>query len=197
LIKKIGETGFPVPGVLSEKSLAEEFAKAYSKAKGLSYQIQKELRLYELLKVNPGIPQIGSLRLAKESDMSFLPYWMEGFSFECFGKPAQAKPDTDAYRYHIEKKKLYILEYEGTPVSMANKNREMQSVCGVSGVYTPPYFRGKGYASSCVTGVSRLILERGFTKCVLYTDLANPTSNSIYQKIGYRPVCDSSDIKFE
>jgi predicted GNAT family acetyltransferase len=80
---------------------------------------------------------------------------------------------------------------------MVNKNREMRSVCGVSGVYTPPYFRGKGYASSCVAALSRLILERGFTKCVLYTDLANPTSNSIYQKIGYKPVCDSLEIKFE
>jgi predicted GNAT family acetyltransferase len=80
---------------------------------------------------------------------------------------------------------------------MAQKNREMQTVSGVSYVYTPPYFRGKGYATSCVADLSRLLLKEGFTKCVLYTDLANPTSSSIYQKVGYRPVCDSLEIKFE
>jgi predicted GNAT family acetyltransferase len=73
----------------------------------------------------------------------------------------------------------------------------MQTVCGVSFVYTPPYFRCKGYATSCVAGLSRMLLKEGFTKCVLYTDLANPTSNSIYRKIGYRPICDSLEIKFE
>ena len=129
--------------------------------------------------------------------MSFLPYWLEGFNCECFGSTPSVQSDPELYRNVINRKRLYVLEDKGTPVSMANKNREMRSVCGVAGVYTPPYFRGKGYASSCVAGVSRLILERGFAKCVLYTDLANPTSNSIYQKIGYVPICDSLEIKFE
>ena len=128
--------------------------------------------------------------------MAFLPFWIEGFNFDCFGHKLSPKPDPEQYRYHIEKKKLYIMEDNGIPVTMAQMNREMQTVCGVSQVYTPPYFRGKGYASSCVAEVSRLILNRGFTKCVLYTDLANPTSNSIYMKIGYKPICDSSDIRF-
>jgi hypothetical protein len=208
LINRIGETGFSVPGVMTEKSLAERFAKAYaarsipgsvlpagSAVKG--FAIQKELRLYELTKVNPEIPTLGKIRLAEEMDMAFLPYWLEGFNFDCFGKPASPRPDPGLYRYYIDEKKLYVLEYEGTPVSMARINREMQTLCGVAQVYTPPYFRGKGYASSCVAGVSRVILERGFTKCALYTDLANPTSNSIYQKIGYKPVCDSLEIKFD
>jgi predicted GNAT family acetyltransferase len=202
LIKGIGETGFSVPGVMTEKSLAERFAMMYiagsvpgNAVKG--YTIQKELRLYELTNVNPEIPTIGKIRLAEEKDMSFFPYWLEGFYFDCFGKPASPRPDPELYRYYTGKRKLYVLEHGGTPVSMAQINREIQTVCGIGQVYTPPYFRGKGYASSCVADLSRLILERGFTKCALNTDLANPTSNSIYQKIGYKPVCDSLDIKFE
>jgi predicted GNAT family acetyltransferase len=93
--------------------------------------------------------------------------------------------------------KLHILEDNGVPVSMAKITREMRTACGVGFVFTPPYFRGKWYATSCVAAVSRLILGRGFAKCVLYTDLANPTSNSIYQKIGYVPICDSLEIKFD
>lgn len=56
--------------------------------------------------------------------------------------------------------------------------------------------RNKGYASSCVAQVSQIALNKGFTKCVLYTDLLNPTSNSIYQKIGYTAICDSLMLKF-
>jgi len=56
--------------------------------------------------------------------------------------------------------------------------------------------RKKGYATSCVAKLSQVILDKGFKKCVLYTDMANPTSNSIYQKIGYQPICDSVMLKF-
>ena len=80
---------------------------------------------------------------------------------------------------------------------MAGYTREMQTAIGVAFVYTPPYYRGKGYASSCVAQISQIALDKGFTKCVLYTDLLNPISNSIYKKIGYRPVCDSLMLEFK
>lgn len=105
--------------------------------------------------------------------------------------------DADPYLYRIASKKLYILEDNGIPVSMAGYTREMQTAIGVAFVYTPPYERGKGYATSIVAQISQLALDKGFIKCVLYTDLANPTSNSIYQKIGYMPICDSLQLKFE
>jgi len=197
LINGIGKTDFQIPGVMTEKALAERFANAWAAVKGVQFSIHMNQRVYELVKVNPEIRQTDTLRLVEEKDMSFLPYWVEGFNNDCFGYSPVPKPDPEPYYYHINKKKLYILEHEGIPVAMAQKNREMQTVCGVSLVYTPPYFRGKGYATSCVAAVSALILEKGFTKCVLYTDLANPTSNSIYQKIGYVPICDSLEIKFE
>ena len=89
------------------------------------------------------------------------------------------------------------MEDNGIPVSMAGFTRAMQTVVGVAFVYTPPYWRGKGYATSCVAKVSQIALDIGFMKCVLYTDLLNPTSNSIYQKIGYTPVCDSLMLSFK
>jgi len=197
LVKGICGTSFTVPGILSEKNLAERFAKNWAAEKGINYHIHKDMRIYELVKVNPEIPLLGTLRLVEEKDMPFLPFWVEGFGHDCFGDKIAPGSDPEPYRYNITKKSLFVLEHEGMPVSMASKNREMQTVCGVGQVYTPPYFRHKGYASSCVAGVSRLILEKGFKKCVLYTDLANPISNNIYQKIGYVPICDASDIKFQ
>ena len=90
-----------------------------------------------------------------------------------------------------------VYSENGIPVSMAGYTREMQTVVGVAYVYTPPYERGKGYATSIVAQLSQLAINKGYKKCVLYTDLANPTSNSIYQKIGYNPICDSLMLKFE
>jgi uncharacterized protein len=69
-------------------------------------------------------------------------------------------------------------------------------VMSISLVYTPPPYRGRGYASNCVAALSQHLLDEGWKKCSLVTDLANPVSNSIYQKIGYRPVCDFTEYLF-
>ena len=196
LVHGIEDSGVSIPGVTSEKTLAERFAETCAGIKGIRYSVDKSLCLYELTKVNPEITVNGSLRLTRESDMAFLPYWLEGFNSDCLGESPLVKQDAAYYQHEIDAKKVYILEDRGVPVSIAKITRELQSLCGIGFVYTPPYFRRKGYATSCVAALSRLCLERGFTKCVLYTDLANPTSNSIYQKIGYVPVNDSRDIKF-
>ena len=63
-------------------------------------------------------------------------------------------------------------------------------------VYTPPDLRGRGYGTAVTAEVSRLLLDRGHRFCFLYTDLANPTSNAIYMRIGYEPVCDSREVAF-
>jgi len=193
-----GIADYPTPGVLAEKPLAEYFANAYTARKEMRYEVAMDLREYELTKVNPSIRQIGTLRLVEEKDITFLPFWVEALGAAAtYGATTMKIPESaEPYHYRISKKMLYCLEVDGVPVSIAGLTRKVQTVVGVGLVYTPPYFRGRGYASSCVAQVSQLALDKGFTRCVLYTDLANPTSNSIYQKIGYKPICDSLTIKF-
>jgi predicted GNAT family acetyltransferase len=79
---------------------------------------------------------------------------------------------------------------------MAVKGRSSEKGMTVGYVYTPPELRGRGYATSCVAELSRNILQNGKEFCMLYTDLANPTSNSIYRKIGYEEVYDSVEYTF-
>lgn len=193
LINGIRSNGIFVPGVMTEKALAERFARAFT---GGNYSVSCSQRIYELLRVSP-VPAAGQPRPARESDMAFLPYWIEGFHADCFGGAFTVPAQGEGARHEIAGGKLFILEDGGVPVSMAKITRELPSLCCVGMVYTPPYFRGRGYATSCVAAVSQLALDRGFARCVLYTDLANPTSNSIYQKIGYRPLTDSLEISFE
>jgi hypothetical protein len=64
-------------------------------------------------------------------------------------------------------------------------------------VYTPPEVRARGYASACVAALTKLLLEGGRRFCFLYTDLSNPTSNSIYQRVGYRPISDVDQYVFD
>jgi predicted GNAT family acetyltransferase len=63
-------------------------------------------------------------------------------------------------------------------------------------VYTPPAQRGKGYAANCTAAVSQLLLDAGWDYCALFTDLENPISNRVYEKIGYEAVCDYADYHF-
>ena len=63
-------------------------------------------------------------------------------------------------------------------------------------VYTPSEFRGKGYASACAAALSQAMLNSGRRFCYLFTDLSNPVSNQIYQRIGYVPVCDFTEYQF-
>jgi len=197
LVEGLIANNIPVPGVVTEKSLAEAFTTAYCSAKSLTHHITMSQRIYELTTVNPNIPKIGRFRPAKEQDLSFLPYWIVDFHSNA-GSTTQISDDIEQYKHHIDSGRLHMLEdISGTVVSMTKITREMVSAAGVALVYTPPYFRGHGYASSVVAQISQLWLDKGFTRCVLYTDLANPTSNSIYQKIGYVPICDSLEITFE
>jgi len=187
-----------IPGVTTEKTLAEYFAKKYTTRKRLTFKTTMSQRIYELKAVNPDIKQFGVVRLLDEKDMYFFPYRAEVFNAaNSYGKTEMSIPqDAKSYTYRLSPKKLYVLEDNGIPVSMAGYTREMQTAIGMAFVYTPPYYRGKGYASSCVAQISQIALDKGFTKCVLYTDLLNPTSNRIYQKIGYVPICDSLMLKF-
>jgi predicted GNAT family acetyltransferase len=80
-------------------------------------------------------------------------------------------------------------------VSMAYASPASGGVTRIAGVWTPPELRGHGYASGVVAALSAARLDAG-EACMLYSDLANPTSNAIYGAMGYRRVGDSISITF-
>lgn len=91
---------------------------------------------------------------------------------------------------------LHLWEVEGRPVALAGLSPVLAGMTRVGPVYTPPELRTNGYASAVTAAVSALAGERGAAQVLLYANLANPTSNSIYQRIGYRPVEDSVVLGF-
>ena len=184
----------PIPGVTAASALAGDFAEKWSQIAKVKYREGMRQRIYELRKVNPPQWAQGAMRLATRSDLDLAEGWAIAFNGEALGTPAGNL--RGLVERKIEARELYVW-VDGEPVSMAATTRPTRHGVGVNLVYTPPQLRGKGYASSCVAALSQSQLDSGYQFCVLYTDLANPTSNSIYQKIGYAPVCDSDEYIFE
>jgi uncharacterized protein len=91
---------------------------------------------------------------------------------------------------------LWVWDQNGEATSMAVGREPTQGVVRLSGVYTPPEKRRHGYAAACVHALSKHLRLAGY-RCILYTDLGNPTSNSIYRRIGYRAVAESLRYRFD
>jgi predicted GNAT family acetyltransferase len=132
----------------------------------------------------------GTFRAATEADQPTVARWVAAFVEEA-GLDDPSDPD-DVARERIREGSLFVWE-DARPVSMAAWAGRTGRTVRINYVYTPPEHRGRGYASACVASLTQQLLDEGFAQCCLYTDLANPTSNKIYQAIGYRPVCDAAE----
>lgn len=148
-------------------------------------------RLFEI-RTAPNLiaPPAGRLRLAAERDLPTIIAWSAAFIAEVMpGDPTD--PEAHAVN-RIATRSLYVWE-NGEPVAMAGWAGWTARGVRVNFVYTPREHRQRGYATACVARLTQQLLDEGRAFCCLYTDLSNPTSNSIYRKIGYRPIGDSSD----
>jgi predicted GNAT family acetyltransferase len=157
--------------------------------RGGTAELTMSQRLYELDAVTPPTGVDGKLRAATSGDEQLAVDWTLGF-YRDAGIDAHP-PEVEATLAYVAAGRLWIWEVDGEPASMASDRVPAAGVVRISLVYTPPEHRRRGYASACVAALSQLMLDRGAKACMLYTDLANPTSNAIYQTVGYRPVTDA------
>ena len=188
------EGGWPVPGVIGCQAAAEAFAEAWRARTGAAWSAGLRMRLYELRRVeHPPYPP-GCARPAGEQDLDLVRRWAWAFHDDCFDDDLHERT-VDGAEGNVARGRL-MLWVDGEPRSMAARIRPTPHGEAISLVYTPPEARGRGYASAVVAQVSQRILDDGKSFCTLYADLANPTSNSIYRRIGYRPVADVVEIEF-
>jgi predicted GNAT family acetyltransferase len=184
-----------VSGVTAHSATALAFAEAWSARTGQRFKPGMSQRIYELRKVTPPQNVPGHLRPARADELELIADWTYNFSIDAVLPADREEARTIAER-RIDAGDVFLWEHDGRPVSVAAKGRNSSHGITVNLVYTPPELRNRGYASACVAALSQQLLDAGWEFCTLYTDLANPTSNSIYQRIGYRPVCDSNEYVF-
>jgi predicted GNAT family acetyltransferase len=189
----LGE-GWRVPGVLGPSVAAKRMAEWWVAATGRGYSLERQQRVYELREVMVPVPQRGKLRPATEADIELVTRWRYEFHGEIFGE-ADIEEAGRAARFRIREGDVYLWE-DRRPVSMAMRTRPTGRGISISLVYTPPESRRRGYATACVGELSRTLLEAGWEFCALFADLSNATSNHVYQRIGYRPVCGYDEYVF-
>lgn len=182
---------WPLPTVNGVAAVSHAFAEEWHALTGGVVTPLMALRVFELRRVTPPKWPPGHLRLATDADVDLVKAWYDAFHAEAV--PKEAAPRLPHVARAVTEGSVYLWETEGRPVSLAAKGRRTSHGTSIGPVYTPPAWRRRGYASACVAALSQLILDEGKQFCTLFTDLANPTSNHIYQQIGYRPVCDFAE----
>jgi len=184
-----------LPGVIGLSGISEAFARTWAEATGDPVSLSMRQRIYRLDSVKPIEWTPGRLRCAVPTDIELVAEWIAAFRSEALGKDLTTVGARRAAESLIRQGRLYLWQ-DGRPISMAASARQTRNGIVVNEVYTPPEFRRQGYVTSCVAALSQLLLDRGHRFCSLYTDLSNPTSNSVYRKVGYYPVADSIVYEF-
>ncbi|MFF0222841.1 GNAT family N-acetyltransferase [Streptomyces sp. NPDC004629] len=184
--------GHAVPGVSAEQGTAAAFAAAWHRtAGGPSDGLRQRQRLYRLGELTAPEPAPhGRARVAGPPDRELVRRWYEEFT-AAVGGPASAAFAADWADSRIAHGGVTVWEIpDGTPVAMAAVTPKIAGQIRVTTVYTPADLRGRGYAGAVTATVSQAARQTGAQEVLLFTDLANPTSNGLYQRIGYRPVAD-------
>jgi RimJ/RimL family protein N-acetyltransferase len=188
-------TGRRIPGVNVGQERADAFAAAWRDRTGDVVAVYRRMRLFRLGELIPPRPwPEGTARLAAGTERDLLARWFGAFAREVGDPPGQDHSQAAAGR--LAYGGITVWEAGGVPVSVVGRTRAVAGMVRVGPVYTPPELRGRGYAGAATAAVSQAALDAGLREVVLYTDLANPTSNALYQRLGYRPVEDRVVLSF-
>jgi predicted GNAT family acetyltransferase len=192
VVDAIVEAGVTLPGVNGDAATAAIFAGYWSERCKSAATPFQGTRLYELLELGELANSEGQLRQAGPNDRSRMILWTRAFQEEI----GESSTDTELrVDRGLAAGQLWVWDQHRETTSMAVAREPTQGVVRLSGVYTPPEMRSHGYATACVHALSKHLRGCGH-RCMLYTDLANPTSNSIYRRIGYRAVAEALRYRF-
>ena len=183
-----------IKGIIGKYDLGIVFAAELEKRFGNYGTIKMRQRIYRLDQLRKVRLVPGKIREANNSDVKILNNWLRKFFME-MGEDISEEDSVKTLERYMAEKSIYVWD-DGGLVSMIRKTRATQNGIVVTNVYTPKEYRNRGYATSCVYHFSKMLLKE-YRFCTLYTDLANPTSNGIYMKVGYQVVSDSILIEFD
>jgi GNAT superfamily N-acetyltransferase len=192
----LADAGRALPGVNGAVSATAPFADVWTARTGRASTVVTALRMYRLGElVRPsGVPGRAAAA-AGPAEIALVSGWLGAFHDE-----AQSHAPVEDWRASAERRvaagEVHLWHDRGAPVSLAAVSAPAAAVARVGPVYTPPGQRRRGYGAAVTAEATTAALAGRAEHVVLYTDLANPTSNSIYQAIGYRPDHDAEERSF-
>jgi uncharacterized protein len=179
-----------IPGVVGPKAPVAEFAELWQEATGTEAQLEIAQRCFRAERVKAPANVSGAMRDYEARDRELAVEWMDAFVAEALHGPEPESSAEFVDRRNEDPDGGLVIWDDGRAVSMAGFGGRTPNGIRIGPVYTPPELRGRGYASALTAALTQRLLDEGRRFCFLFTDLANPTSNSIYQRIGYRAVSD-------
>ena len=184
-------------GVRGLRPAAVDFTQRWSALTGRPHTIDTEERLYRLGSLSLPAQVCGAARLAEPADTELLIDWQCAFAAEAFGDTPERSLAAAALQTAEANGDVQLLwTVDGEPVSLAALRRPAVGVSRIGPVFTPSAQRGHGYGAAVTAAACHWARAAGADEVVLFTDLANPTSNAIYQRIGFQPVADSVHVSF-
>ena len=199
LAARLADLGHPVPGVSADHLASTAFAESWQRRTGAEPVVTTRLHLYRLGTLTPQDPfPEGRGHLAGEQDREQLVRWCREFCVDVGEQHSIDLIDAGAWddsRFG-DRNFTFWQTPDGTPVSMAAATSMVGGMVRVDPVYTPAHLRGRGYAGAVTVEASRAALTAGATDVVLFTDPGNPTSNALYQRLGYVRLTDFTVYEF-
>jgi predicted GNAT family acetyltransferase len=200
LVRTVIADGVTVPGVIANVPTVDTVVAKWTEVTGDEATKQMAQGVFAIEDVAMPLPIRGNHRPATLGDRVVIDRFLRDFT-------AEALPDEPVDDERLEvtilnrlsgegPNSFWLWVVDGQPVSLSGHGNPTGSGIRIGPVFTPPAERGNGYASALVAAQSRFLLENGYSFCFLYTDLANPTSNAIYQRIGYRQIAESAVYSF-
>ncbi|MDD3958200.1 MAG: GNAT family N-acetyltransferase [Candidatus Izemoplasmatales bacterium] len=177
------------PGIVGPVDMCEAFKMAYTKITHKTMRVHMNQRIYVNTTLIKASRLKGDIEMPRNADRPILKQWMSDFYIMVGEKPSEDIVEKKLMDI-IDHQSLFVYRHHGEIVTMAGFSRPFKQTVSLAYVYTPEKHRGKGFATHCVERLTEWLLAR-YEGVTLYTDLSNPVSNNIYQKIGYRPVGDS------
>ena len=186
------DENIPIAGVTAREDLCQAFMNAYG-GEFAQRSVMDIMVLTELIEP-PAVS--GAIRRAEEGDLETICQWVHAFYREALHEEADPEGVRQRNRERIQKGETLVLELPGGVLaSMAHTSRETGRGVAISGVYTPPEHRGRGYCQATVGALCREQLARGKSYCTLFVDKRNPVSNRVYRKIGFAVLEDCGEYK--
>lgn len=176
-------------GCIGSGDVPERFVAALA-MQGVKLKLGMPQRIYALSQP-PAFPKVpGRGRVARPEDKETYIDWVIAFGVEA--NTHQPPPKREDLEKSVFDRPVFFWEVDGQIVSVAARTRETKDGSNISLVYTPPALRGRGYAAAATAFACANVFDSGKSLAFLYTDLRNPTSNKIYQRLGFTPWCDAS-----
>ena len=192
----LADLGHHPPGVNAAPETGTALAAAWQERTGQPSHVGMRMRLYRLGRLlPPDPPPPGAPRTASAADRDLLLAWLDAFHDEA-GPQGPPNESERLVNDRIGFGGLVLWEHHGRPVSLAGRNRAAAGQARIGPVYTPPELRGRGFGGAATVAITQAALDDGARGVVLFTDLANLASNTLYQRLGYRPVSDWTVLRF-